>query len=246
MELVKTGIIGLDVLLKGGLRKNSSVLITGAPGTGKTLMALQFVYTGAKDYGENGVYITTEENLSDLREYALELDIDLVKYEKQGKLFLYQMNLATLRGGIVSIKGLLDLIKKKKIKRFGLDSLILFEYLYPKYNHTSVEFRRQILIFIKKIKELGVTSVVVSERKRTDFDKPEYTETEFVFDGYIILSRIRKGSYFERVITVAKMRGREHSLDIHPIQIGKGGVKILTDQTPFSLVEVEQKEFTKF
>ena len=44
IEKIKTGVSGLDQVLKGGLRKNSTILITGAPGTGKTILALQFVY----------------------------------------------------------------------------------------------------------------------------------------------------------------------------------------------------------
>ena len=57
VERIKTGISGLDQVLKGGLRKNSSILITGAPGTGKTIMALQFIYYGAKNYNENGIIV---------------------------------------------------------------------------------------------------------------------------------------------------------------------------------------------
>ena len=54
VERIKTGVNGLDRVLKGGLRKNSSILITGAPGTGKTILALEFIYYGAKNYNENG------------------------------------------------------------------------------------------------------------------------------------------------------------------------------------------------
>ena len=72
-------------------------------------------------------------------------------------------------------------------------------------------------------------------------DRLEYDTIDFIFEGFIILSRVRKGSYFERVLTIAKVRGQDHSLDIYPISIGKGGIKVLTDQTPFSLVEREEK-----
>ena len=56
----KTGIQGFDDLLKGGLKERSSVLITGPPGTGKTVFALQYIIEGAKK-GEGGVYITSQE-----------------------------------------------------------------------------------------------------------------------------------------------------------------------------------------
>lgn len=244
VDTIKTGIPGLDKILNGGLRKNSNLLVTGAPGTGKTLMALQFVYHGAKNYGDKGIYISTEESIEDLKDYSKNLGIDLGKYEKEGKIFLYPLDPLMLKGGIASIKGLLNVIRKKGIKRFALDSLILFRYLYPNHDHdTSMEFRRHILIFLKSIKAAGVTSLIVSERKSTDMDKLHFSEIDFVFDGFMILSRVRKGSYFERVATIVKIRGQNHSMDIYPISIGKGGAKILAEQTPYSLVEKESGKF---
>lgn len=241
IEKIKTGINGLDHVLKGGLRKNSSLLITGAPGTGKTIMILQFIYHGAKDYNEKGIFIATEESLSDLRKNAKNFGMNFADMEKKGKIFLVEKPLTALKGGIASIKGLLDLIKKKNIKRVALDSLIFFEYLYPKFNNNRIEFRRQVMLFMQQMKRAGVTFMTVSERKITDIDRLEYDMMDFVFEGFIILSRIRKGSYFERILTVAKIRGQDHSLDVYPITIKDNeGVRILYDQVPFSLVEKEE------
>ena len=245
IEKIKTGINGLDQVLKGGLRKNSSILVTGAPGTGKTILALQFIYHGAKKYNENGIFIATEDDPSDLRKNAKNLGMDLEDMEKKGKIFIVNKPLATLKGGIESIKGLLDLIKKKNIKRIALDSLIFFEYLYPKVNSNAMEFRRQVLLFMQKIKHAGVTFMAVSERKITDLDRLEYDMMDFVFEGFIVLTRIRKGSYFERVLTVAKIRGQDHSLDVYPITINDNeGLRVLHDQVPFSLVEKEEAKET--
>ena len=243
IEKIKTGINGLDPVLKGGLRKNSSILITGAPGTGKTIMALQFIYYGAKNYNENGIFIATEEPIIDLKKYTKNIGMDLETMEKKGKIFLVEKPLATLKGGIASIKGLLDLIKKKNIKRVAIDSLIFFEYLYPRFDGNKMEFRRQIMLFLQKMKRAGVTFMTVSERKVTDLDRLEYDMMDFVFEGFIILSRIRKGSYFERVLTVAKLRGQNHSLDVYPVTINDNeGLRVLHDQVPFSLVEKEEEK----
>lgn len=244
-DTVKTGIMGLDNALKGGLRRGASVLITGSPGTGKTIMALQFIYNGIKDYKENGIFITTEENLDDIRYYAKTLGMDIQKYEKSGNIVLIEKSVTRLKGGIVSIEGLLDLIKKKNIKRVSLDSLIFFEYLYPKVDHDGMEFRRQVLLFMQQMKKVGVAFLCTSERHITDLDRIEYDMMDFLFEGFIIVTRVRKGAYFERILTIAKMRGQEHSLDVYPVSIGKGGVSVLTDQVPFSLVEKEEKEKIK-
>ena len=242
-ELIKTGIPGLDQVLKGGLRKNSSILVTGAPGTGKTMLALQFIYYGAKSYNENGIFISTEESLDVLDQSAKNLGMDLGSMVKSNKIFFIQKPIATLKGGISSIKGLVDAIKKDNVKRVALDSLIFFEYLYPRFDGNKMEFRRQVLIFMQEMKKANVTFLVVSERSVTDFDRLTYDMMDFVFDGIILLSRIRKGSYFERVLTVAKIRGQDHSLDVYPVTIGHDGLKVLVDQTPFSLVEKEENAF---
>ena len=242
-EFIKTGTPGLDQVLKGGLRKNSNILVTGAPGTGKTLLALQFIYYGAKDYNENGIFISTEEGLEVLNQSANNLGMNLASMVNSGKVFFIQKSIATLKGGLASIKGLLDAIKKNNVKRVVLDSLIFFEYLYPRFDGNRMEFRRQVLIFMQQMKKAGVTFLTVSERSVTDFDRLTYDMMDFVFEGIILLSRIRKGSYFERVLTVAKIRGQDHSLDVYPVAIGPDGLKVLYDQTPFSLVEKEESGF---
>ena len=58
-ERVPTGVVGLDPLLEGGIPKGRSILVTGEPGTGKTIFALQFLYDGLKR-GEKGVFVASD------------------------------------------------------------------------------------------------------------------------------------------------------------------------------------------
>ena len=60
LERVATGIKGLDGMLCGGIPKRHNVLLAGGPGTGKSVLAFEFLYRGAK-MGEKGVLISLEE-----------------------------------------------------------------------------------------------------------------------------------------------------------------------------------------
>lgn len=236
-ELMKTGIPGLDEVFKGGILPHSSLMVTGAPGTGKSILAMQFIIQGAKD-GEPGIYITSEEPAVSLRVYANKIGLELEKYEKKGLITIYEQ---PIWGKILSIEAPLHLIKEKKIKRVVMDSLTLFEYAYS-HDKDHFEFRKGVLSFIGDMKNEGVTLLATSERKTTDIDQFYFEDQDFLFEGLIILSRIRKGANFERVITVAKMRGQDHLLDIFPLSISKGGARVLTKQLPFSLIEKESSQ----
>src|SRR5450631_2844680 len=68
-ERLSTGINGLDQILGGGFPRRRLFLIEGAPGTGKTTLALQFLIAGAKD-GEAGLYVTFSESDDEVRSVA--------------------------------------------------------------------------------------------------------------------------------------------------------------------------------
>lgn len=239
MEKIATGIPGFDDILKGGINENSSVLITGGPGTGKSILCLQFIHEGAKK-GEAGVYITSEEDEDSLRDYARELGMDIEKYEKQGLIHLVKQSISNKK--LVSIATPVDIIKKDYVKRVVLDSLTLFQYTHIAGDY---DYRKEVVEFLKLMKELKVTLLATSEKVRTNLDHFEYRPEDFLFNGLIVMTKIRKASTFERCIYVAKMRGQEHLVDIFPFTINHGGIKIFTKQIPFSLIEQDSEKFEK-
>lgn len=230
MRLMKTGVPGLDDIFKGGILEGSSVLLTGAPGTGKTILALQFIAEGLKS-GEPCLYITSEESAESLRRYSREIGIDITKHE--GKLLrIYEQDLTGKK--IISIEEPLNVIKTKGIKRIILDSLTLFEYVYYE---SKTDFRKGVLDFIKHSKRMGATLLATSEKVSMDIDDLEFSAQDFIFEGLIHLTMIRKGSVFERVIHVPKMRGQSQILDIFPMSITDKGIIVHTKEIPFSLIE---------
>ncbi len=123
MERVATGIKGLDGLVEGGFPKGSSILITGPPGSGKSILSMQYLYNGAMN-GENGVYVHTDSVLDVLKTQAKQFGMDFDKLEQEGKIAFIHVPLTKRRFDIFySIE---DAVKKVNAKRLVFDSLPTF------------------------------------------------------------------------------------------------------------------------
>ncbi len=85
IKRMPTGCPGLDHVLAGGLPEGRSTLVSGTAGSGKTVLALQFLHDGLRDYEQPGVFITFEERPEQLRANAASLGFDIAKLEEQGK-----------------------------------------------------------------------------------------------------------------------------------------------------------------
>jgi len=85
-EHVPTGVSGLDDLLGGGYPRGRVILITGGPGTGKTLMALQFLIDGVERFDERGVFVSLDESKYHLTSEMAKFGWDYEKYEKKNQL----------------------------------------------------------------------------------------------------------------------------------------------------------------
>lgn len=79
---IKSGIPGLDALIQGGFPECSSVLVTGGPGTGKSILGLQFIVYGALN-NEPGIYLMFDENKDKLFYQAEQFGWDIPKLENK-------------------------------------------------------------------------------------------------------------------------------------------------------------------
>ena len=231
---LKTGISGLDQVFKGGIRENSSVLISGGPGTGKTIFAMQFLVEGAKT-GQPGLCILYGSEKEGFLEYADSIGVEVRKYVKSGAIFILEQPFLTRK--FMSIAAALELIHTKKIKRVVIDSLTMFAYVHVQ---TERDYRKEIVNFLSNMTK--VTLVATAEGSESNIDGDELKPEYFLFDGILFLNRVRRAASFERVLFIGKMRGQDHLMEIFPFLIGEGGIRVYPDQLPFSLMGMEAKK----
>lgn len=220
-SIVKTGTPGLDELInRGGFARKSTVLVSGEPGAGKSILALQYIYNGARLYGEAGVYVTSEQTISKVKENAKSLGMDFDDLEKAG--LVKVMKIPVTHGYEMAPDELIKEIKRSSVKRVAIDSITPLEYVSLNIRN----FRARILNFLEAVTQHDITLLVTAEKRKTDFDDIEFSPEDFLFDGLILMGRMRKAISFERVLSIIKMRGTKHSEELHPVEINDSGLVV--------------------
>jgi KaiC/GvpD/RAD55 family RecA-like ATPase len=232
VNYVKTGVPGADIILNGGLYPASSVLVSGPPGSGKSIFGMQFVYAGAKE-GEGGLILAIEETDRSLSEYAASIGMDrwdeLVNGGSITPVTDDYFSKFDLPG---SLEGIMDLISRTDAKRMVLDSMNIFKYYFPQ----DMDRRRYLLKFIRILKKKGITLFMVSEAMEV-FPRMPLTDEMYMSDGNISLFISMMGNNVERCFWVTKMRRQAFSMKIVPMSIGRGGIEVYPDAVPYSLSE---------
>jgi circadian clock protein KaiC len=236
---VPTGVGGLDALMEGGIPEGFNVLLAGAPGTGKTILGLQFIYEGVKK-GEAGVYVSFEQFKEEIIEQAKQFGWDEIKDER-----LFSL-LSIKHKDIQSFMNYLkDEVESKNAKRMVIDSLsVLSVYtniledpehirlmdlsvdLHSRIPLDPVQLRSQTIYHIMgKIKTMGVTTLLITEQ--TEANKLTRDEvSEFVCDGLIVLKKVLMGKDVIRSITVEKMRQSSIQAGSHPLEFMENGIVV--------------------
>jgi circadian clock protein KaiC len=167
LQKCPTGITGLDELTQGGLPGGRPTLVTGSAGSGKTLLALQFLVKGATEYNEPGVFMAFEETSDDLTTNVASLGFDLDGLTKKKKLaidYVYIERSEIEETGEYDLEGLFVrlgyAIDSIGAKRVVLDTIeVLFGGL-PNEGVLRAELRR----LFRWLKDKGVTALITGER----------------------------------------------------------------------------------
>ena len=224
MDRVKTGIKGLDEMLCEGLLPQTANLVEGAPGTGKTTIGMQFIYTGITQFDEPGLIITFEEFPQQYYHDAAVFGWDFEKLEKENKLKVIMTSPEVSRLDVESVGGMIETYAAQMgARRVLVDSITHFERL----TQDPVELRLLEYGFINALKREGLTSLLTRESSTLLGEAPEGDgQIAFMVDTYILLRYVEIESTIRRALLVLKMRGSDHAKDIRQFEITDHGIEV--------------------
>ena len=221
-----TGMQGLDEITNGGLPKNRPTLLLGNTGSGKTIMAMEFLINGILLFDEPAVFIAFEEKKEELVLNVKSLGYDLDKHIANNKIYIehVQINTDELREtGMYDLEGLFvrleQAIYKVKAKRVVLDSLDTLFYGLD-YKVLRSEFLR-LLLWLKKMK---VTAIITSEIGDTFLTRMGIEE--YVADCVITLDNRVTNQIATRRLRIIKYRGSFHGNNEYPFTIDEKGISV--------------------
>ncbi|MEM4133910.1 MAG: ATPase domain-containing protein [Candidatus Micrarchaeia archaeon] len=217
---IQIGISGIDDMLNGGIPKRHHVLVSGGPGSGKTLFCFEYLYRGAKK-GEKGLFITLEEDP--------ELIVENVKGAFSGLKDIDSMinkDIFIIKPAMYDFKNFSDILQSyvvhHGVKRVVIDSSTLLRFSFEEV----LEFRKKLIEFLSFLRNLDCTALITSELENPVRNKMKFKIEHFAADGIIVLYNMPRKEKRIRALEIIKMRGTDHSRDLVPMKITSQGITV--------------------
>ncbi|MEQ9000282.1 MAG: circadian clock protein KaiC [Coleofasciculus sp. B1-GNL1-01] len=237
---IRTMIEGFDDISHGGLPVARTTLVSGTSGTGKTLFAVQFLYNGITQFDDPGVFVTFEESPNDIIKNSHSLGWNLQKLIDDGKLFILDASPDPEGQEVVGnfdlsalIERIQYAIRKYKAKRVSVDSITA---IFQQYDAASV-VRREIFRLVARLKQIGVTTVMTTERVEEYGPVARFGVEEFVSDNVVIVRNVLEGERRRRTIEILKLRGTTHMKGEYPFTLSNQGFNIF----PLGAMQLTQR-----
>ncbi len=228
IEKSPTGIPGLDEITHGGLPAGRPTLVSGGPGSGKTLLGISFLVEGAQRFNEPGVLLTFEEKADELATDVRSLGFDLDKLCEEKKLLVDYIHVDRSEieeTGEYDLEGLfvrLDhAIREIGAKRVMLDTI---ETLFGGLKDTGI-LRAELRRLFRWLRDRQMTAIVTAERGENQFTRQGLEE--YITDAVIALDHRVDAQISTRRIRIVKYRGSPHGTNEYPFLIGRDGITVL-------------------
>jgi circadian clock protein KaiC len=223
-----TGITGLDEITGGGLPRGRPTLVCGGAGCGKTLLAMEFLVRGIRQFNEPGVFMAFEETEPELTANVASLGFNLPDLQKKKRLALDHVHLERSEieeTGEYDLEGLFvrlaSAIDKVKAKRVVLDSL---EALFAGLPNEAI-LRAELRRLFRWLKERRLTTIITAEQGRNTLTR--HGLEEYVSDCVIFLDHRVVNQVATRRLRIVKYRGSAHGTSEYPTLIDDSGLSIL-------------------
>jgi circadian clock protein KaiC len=229
-DRVPTGIEGLDEILGGGLLPRHSYLLHGNPGSGKTILGLHFLTTGAAR-GERTLFITMGEAEEQIRAHAAKLGFDLTSIDfldlgPSPDFFSQLQSYDIFSPADVerdpTTERITSEVEKVKPIRVFIDAMTHFRYL----SNDDLQFRRQAHSFLRFLVDNGATVVFSSEHSPSQPDD----DLQYMSDGIIHLEH----DIDKRTLSITKLRGSDFASGEHTIRLSSAGLQVFPRLLPSS------------
>lgn len=240
---VSSGVAGLDEILEGGFPEGRTTLINGGPGTGKTMLALEFLYRSALA-SQAGILLLFEERAEAVRRNVLSLGWDLAAMEKAGKLFILEAKLdpnAILTGDfniaplLAIVKGQAQAMGATRIVIDAIDVLLRFYDDLRREQHELYALHEWLL-------DSGFTTVMTAKRPEGPTGAMQYQFLEYMADCVVLLDLRVDGQVTTRRLRVVKYRGSGFASNEYPYIVDREGNVIM----PISTVSLEHKALGEY
>lgn len=222
-QRLSVGSAQLDEMLGGGFISGSAVLVSGAPGTGKTTFGLQFLTAGI-EAGQTGLLVSFEEFPASLIRDAQQLGWDLKALEKRGDLGIVFTSPEVFLESLKQQSGpIAEKIQALAPARVVLDSVAHFQ----QYTRNPIELREIHSTLVNAIKRQDSTVLLLDEATNIlQHQRHKVAALPFLVDAVVLLRYVEVASSMKRAIAVMKMRGSSHQKEIRSFEIKKDGFVI--------------------
>ena len=236
VKRVKSGIPDFDKLVDGGFPKNSIILITGPPGSGKTIFGIEFLYKGATEYGDKGYFISLEMSKDEIHLQANQMGWDLKSVENMMDVVFveskYQISGSNVFGPLINN------IKASGAKRIVLDSLNSFiDFYIPKiiksqpslgYAGSTAVIRYAVFYLMEELRKIDATIILISDAcpQKDHINYSFDGVSEYLCDGIINLTYLKVGGNYSMTLEIPKMRLTAQEKDFIPYEITDSGIAL--------------------
>ena len=230
-----TGITGLDAITGGGLPRGRTTLIVGGTGSGKTVLALQFLVHGARDCKEPGIFVAFEETSKRIVANAESFGWKLAELRRKKLFFMdAQSNSDLVQSGNFDLSGMIAALdaqtREMKARRIVFDALDAVLALLP----DPAARRREICRLHEWLLARELTGLITA---KSDDDEPGSVSEQpfrcllFMVDCATILNHSVVRGVSQRNLRVQKYRGSSFDENESPFLIGNNGFEVAVART---------------